>query len=293
MSQAADAARRDGLEPHEISNAGAEALDDLSEKLAAFNVLRKSDEAAADAILDQLGGAGPVEHDIVKQLAVPRPIFRPDRFEQAHRLTMKSMEVLKRNGARQPKLPRNLGPLRPVAQFVVQLFTRFIVQNHITRLVDNLRHLYSRREAWSLPGSDEMVMLKRARMQVDRLQSGYKGRALGLPSFLLGGAFLTSLLGGARAAASTVVENRALVIATTLLLLLVLLGAAWCVLRAAAAARKRIRLTTNAPMKALYETVGACGDPPKDDALKFALFSLVGMALAWVVIPVGLFFLFV
>jgi hypothetical protein len=280
------------VDPNFAPQPGSEALDDLSEKLAAFNALRKSDEAAADQILDGLGGTGPAEQEIVRQLALPRPLFRPDRFEQAHRLTMKSMEVLKRNGARQPKLPKSLGPLRPLAAWVVQLFTRFIVQNHISNLIENLRHLYGRREAWALPGSEESAMLRRARFQAERLAPGYKGKALGLPGFLVGGAVISSALGAMRNAGETVTHNRALVAVATLLLLLLLLGGAWCVLRAGAVARKRIRLTTDRPMKALYETIGACGKPPKDQALQFALFGLVGMAVAWVVIPAGLIFVF-
>ena len=55
-------------EPGDRRDPGAEALDDLSEKLAAFNVLRKSDQAAADEILEQLGGHGKVEEDIVREL---------------------------------------------------------------------------------------------------------------------------------------------------------------------------------------------------------------------------------
>lgn len=274
-----------------LPDKGSEALDELSEKLAAFNALRKSDTAAADVILDQLGGTGKVEQEIIQQLAAPKPLFRPDRFEQAHRLTMKSLEVLKRNGARQPKLPKNLGPLKPIAAWVITLFTRFIVQNHISNLVDNLRHLYGRREAWALTGSDEQTMLRRARIHTDRLAVGYKGRALGLPTFLLGGAVISSALGALRSGLKAVSGNRLLVILATAVLLLFLLGGAWCVLRAGAVARKRIRLTTERPMAALYETVGACGKPPKDQALQFALFGLIGMTVAWVVIPGGLFLL--
>ncbi len=266
---------------------GAEALDDLSEKLAAFNVLRKSDQAAADAILDQLGGQGKVEEDIVRELAVPQPLYRADRFEQAHRLAMKSFEVLRRNGWRQPKLPGNLGPLRPAAAWVVQLFTRFIVQSYVSNAVDALRNLYGRREAWTVPGSAESHALRRARFQVERLSQGYKGRALGLPTFLLGGAAISGLLSGLRAAASSVAESVVLVIIATLLLLGLLLGGAWCVLHAAGVARKRIRLTTDRPLHALYQTIGACGSPPSDQALQFALYALVGMALAWIVLPLA------
>jgi len=268
-------------------DSGAEALDDLSEKLAAFNALRKSAQAAADAILDQLGGQGKVEQDIVRELAMPRPLYRPDRFEQAHRLAMKSFEVLRRNGWRQPRLPGRLGPVRPVAAWVVQLFTRFIVQSYVSNAVDALRNLYGRREAWTVPGSAESHALRRARFQVERLSQGYKGRALGLPTFLLGGAAISGVLSGLQALASSVAESVVLVIVATLLLLGLLLGAAWCVLHAAAVARKRIRLTTDPPLRALYETIGACGSPPNDQALQFALYALVAMAMAWIVLPLA------
>jgi len=266
----------------------ADVLDDLSEKLAAFNVLRKSDQAAADAILDQLGGHGPVEQDIVRELAIPRPLYLCDRFEQAHRLAMKSLEVLRRNGWRQARLPRNLGPLRPVAAWVVQLFTRLIVQNYVSNIVDALHNLYGRREAWTVPGSPESHMLRRGRYQLERLSQGYKGRALGLPTFLLGGAVISGALSALRAAAQSVAESVVLAVIATLVLLGLMLGAAWCVLRAAGVARHRIRLTTDPPLKALYQTIGACGNPPKDQALQFALYSLIGMALAWIVLPLAL-----
>lgn len=269
---------------------GAEAIDEFSEKLNAFSALVQGDDATADKLLDELGAHGKVERDIVTELSSRTPLrATPERFDAAHRLTMKSLEVLKRNGARTPEVFGHLGPVRFAARWVVQLFTRLIVQNHITRLTNNLRHLYGRREAWAVPGTPEMVVIKRARMQVDRVGADYRGKALGLPTFLLGGAVISSALGALRAAARTITSNRLLVVLTTLLLLLFLIGAAWCVLRAAAVARKRIRLTTDRPMRALYDAVGSCGNPPKDDSFQFALFSLIGMAIAWVVIPVGIF----
>lgn len=267
-----------------------ESIDELIEKLDAFGALVRGDEVTADNLLDELGGHGKVETDIVTELAAFTPLqSTPEAFDSAHRLVMKSLEVLKRNGARSPDVFKRLGPLRGIGRWVVQLFTRLIVQNHLTRLSNNLRHLYGRREAWAVPGTPQMVSLKKARMQVDRLGADYKGRALGLPTFLLGGAVVSSALGGLRAAANRIVENRLLVVVATVFLLLFLIGAAWCVLRAAAVARRRIRLTTDRPMRALYDAVGSCGNPPKDDAFQFALYSLIGMALAWVVIPVGIF----
>ena len=64
--------------------------------------------------------------------------------------------------------------------------------------------------------------------------------------------------------------------------------ASWIVVRGAATARQRISLTTRRPIKALYETVGRCGDPPRDDARIFIIVALVLGILAAVAIPIGL-----
>ena len=270
----------------------ADALDELSEKLAAFNALRKSDTAAADAILDQLGGHGPVEQDIIRDLSLPRPLYVPSRFDDAHRLVMKSIEVLKRNGARPVQLNGRLGPLRGLAELVAHFFTAMIVQRHVNRLVNNLDQLYTRRNAWAVKGSPESLLLARARGQVRSTSPAYKSGGGGLPSFLLGGAVLSSALSALKSAVGTIQKQPILVVVTTLALLVLLLGGAWCVLRGAAIARKRIRLTTERPIQALYQTIGAAGNPPGDNALQFALYSLIAMAVAWVLVPAGLYFVF-
>jgi hypothetical protein len=129
-------------------------------------------------------------------------------------------------------------------------------------------------------------------MHVQRVLPSYQSEKFSFPKFLVGGALLSSVLGALQSAAISVRENPVLVIVTTAALLLILLGGAWCVVRAAAIARKRIRLTTDKPFEALYEVVGAAGDPPSDDTFQFALFALIGMALAWILVPVGLYFVF-
>ena len=53
-------------------------------------------------------------------------------------------------------------------------------------------------------------------------------------------------------------------------------------------ARHRIRLTLDNPLKALWETVGAAGTPPKDSSASFALIAIVLSGLALVLIPVVL-----
>jgi len=167
-----------------------------------------------------------------------------------------------------------------------------IVQRHVNRLVNNLDQLYTRRNAWAVKGSPESLLLARARGQVRSTSPAYKSGGGGLPSFLLGGAVLSSALSALKSAVGTIQKQPILVVVTTLALLVLLLGGAWCVLRGAAIARKRIRLTTERPMQALYQTIGAAGNPPGDNALQFALYSLIAMAVAWVLVPAGLYFVF-
>ena len=49
-------------------------------------------------MLEEIGVRGKVEEDIVNQMADRRPLWRKDRFEEAHRMAMRSLEVLDRNG---------------------------------------------------------------------------------------------------------------------------------------------------------------------------------------------------
>ena len=86
----------------------------LLDRIDALRVLRADSAEEKGAILEQIAGRGKAEQDIVSELSKPRPLWRPDRFEEAHRLAMRSLEVLDRNGTRVPKMPR-IGPLRPIA----------------------------------------------------------------------------------------------------------------------------------------------------------------------------------
>ena len=41
-------------------------------------------------------------------------------------------------------------------------------------------------------------------------------------------------------------------------------------------------------MKALWETIGACGNPPKDSSYDFATYAIILLTLAWVLVPLAL-----
>ncbi|MEQ1703452.1 MAG: hypothetical protein ABMA25_25370, partial [Ilumatobacteraceae bacterium] len=163
----------------------------ILDRIDALAVLRADTAEEKGALLERIAGRGKPEQDIVSELSKVRPLWRPDRFEEAHRMAMRSLEVLDRNGARTPKLPR-LGPLNPVASYVVEQMTRYIVKEHQNKLVTRIRKLYERREANSIWGSPEHVMLRRARIDASRVEAGYKGNPLGLPTFLLGGAVFST-----------------------------------------------------------------------------------------------------
>jgi hypothetical protein len=67
------------------------------------------------------------------------------------------------------------------------------------------------------------------------------------------------------------------------------LGAlSWVALYSAGVARRRIRLSTDQPMKALWETIGAAGKPPRDESYNFAVYAIILLVLAWIVIPLAI-----
>jgi hypothetical protein len=263
-------------------------LDDLLlDRIDALRVLRADSAEEKGALLEQIAGRGKPEQDIVKELAKVRPLWRPDRFEEAHRMAMRSLEVLDRNGVRPPQMPR-LGPLKPVASYVVQQMTRWIVKGYQNRLVTRLRRLYERREANTEWGSREHVMLRRTRINAVQVEQGFKGDQLGLPTFLLGGAILSSVVTALRAFVRWAFSGIFGVVVFAIVLAVVFAGLAWAALYAAGVARRRIRLSTEQPIKALFETIGACGNPPKDDSYNFAAYAIVLLVLAWILIPAAL-----
>ena len=262
-------------------------IDDLVlDRIDALRVLRADTVEEKGALLEQIAGSGKVEQAIVSELSKVRPLWRPDRFEEAHRLAMRSLEVLDRNGARGAKLPA-LGPLKPIAAYVVGLLTRWVVKGHQNSLIGSIRKLYERREANAVWGSPEHVMLRRARIDATRVEPAFRGNPLGLPTFLLGGAILSSVVTGIQSFLLWAFKGAVGVVVLTVVLTFVFGGLAWSALYAAGVARRRIRLTTDQPMKALWETIGAAGNPPKDASYSFAVIAIVALVLLWVLIPIA------
>jgi hypothetical protein len=266
-------------------------LDELSHRLEQLRLLG-ADDAATDRILAEMGGEGRVEHEMIRELAARRPLAHPDRVVEAHGVAMRALEVLARNGSRPPSSLPRLGPLRPVAAFLVQNVIRYIVRQHQSRVLDAIRDLYARRLGW-MPSEHPMrISLQRARLDVERSTLSYKKNPGGIPTFLVGGAAVSSLAQGSRGVVSAAAGSRAGVIVAVAATFVLLAAVSWVILQGAAVARPRIRLTMDRPLDALWQTVGWAGRPPRDNAKAFAVVAIVLTILGWLLLPLAAFVLF-
>lgn len=265
-------------------------IDELGRRLAQLRLIY-DDDVATDKILNQLGGQGRVEREIVRHLASTQTLAFPDRFVDAHRVAMHALEVLARNGSRPPS-QLSLGPLTGAVRFLTQQVIRPIVRGHQAQVVDALRDLYTRRLGW-MPADDPYRMsVVRARMDVERATPSYKKKANVLPTALAGGAVASSLAQVFRGAGSAAFGSRGGLIVGGLVAFLLLVAVSWLVLHGAAIARRRIRLSLDRPLGALWETVGWCGKPPKDNARTFAAVAIAVTVVGWLVIPIAALLVF-
>ena len=265
------------------------ALDRLRSKFTDFYSLRNTDSAQADAVLGELGANDEADRQIVLELAAPKPIWRPDRFLEAHVLVVRALEVLDRNATHKVKNPP-LGPLSPIVRFFVELVARFIVRSHLRTVTDELGRLYARREANCLPDDPARVLLRRGRQDMTKIVPGFKRNPLGLPTFLLTGAVLSSVLSWLQNAFDIFGASSTSTIIATVALFLVAFSASWIILRGSGVAHRRIELTIDTPLEALYETIGRAGKPPVDQSGAFSIIAIILTLAALLVVPIGLAF---
>lgn len=262
-------------------------LDEIEERFSAFQLVRKTDESAKNGVLSDLGATSDVDGDIILELSSEWPLGHPDRFEKAHMLAVRALEVLDRNGARGVKTKAPIGPLNHVAGFLIQLVTRFIVRQHLKRQVQHIHWLYVRREANTDLDNPFRSKLRRARIEAERLVPTFNTNPLGVPTFIFGGAVLSWLLGTLQVLIAGLNTWYWQAFAAVMVSL-VAAAASWIVVRGAATARHRIRLTTDKPIRALYQTIGRCGEPPRDDSIVFIVVALILGVLAAIALPIGL-----
>ncbi|HUP74062.1 MAG TPA: hypothetical protein VM282_13565 [Acidimicrobiales bacterium] len=117
-------------------------------------------------------------------------------------------------------------------------------------------------------------------------RNGHRKGPVGLPTFLVGGAFASSMTGLLSNIGESGGSNKVLLLILAVVLYGLLVAFAYGVIRGAGIGCRRIKMALDRPLENLWEVVGAAGDPPKDHAKTFAVMSLVIMAVAAVAVPV-------
>jgi hypothetical protein len=263
-------------------------LDEVTQQLATtFQLLSGDPDEAAERALAEIGVDTRTEATLLGEIAAAGPLAHPDRFEQSHRLVMRALEVLDRDGWKHPVL-RRLGPFSGAAAGAVQFVARTIVRGHVSNVVHALSRLYARRESQSQTASPERRMLARARIQADRLTLGYKGGSLPLPTVLIGGAAVPVLASIARQFGAVKGQGPLLIVPLGVILAIAFAVLAWVLLQGAGLAHRRIKVTLDPSLAALYETIGHCGNPPRDDSAAIAAAAIALTALAWFVVPIAI-----
>ena len=263
-------------------------LDEVTQQLATtFQLLSGDPDEAAERALAEIGVDTRTEAALLGEIAAAGPLAHPDRFEQSHRLVMRALEVLDRDGWKHPVL-RRLGPFSGAASGAVQFVARTIVRGHVSNVVHTLSRLYARRESQSQTASAERRMLARARIQADRLTLGYKGGSLPLPTVLIGGAAVPVLASIARQFGAVKGQGPLLIVPLGVILAIVFAVLAWVLLQGAGLAHRRIKVALDPSLAALYETIGHCGNPPRDDSAAIAAAAIALTALAWFVVPIAI-----
>jgi hypothetical protein len=266
--------------PHTPSQ---ETLEEIDNPIERLKLLGENDDEIA-RYLDAIEVTSPREREMLYEISRTRPLARPDLFPQAHRNLVEALESLARHGYHGTGAGKRVGPLRVVVRWAVQLVARYAVVSHIRDMSTRLRNLYGLREIQALPGTPERRELHRARLDAERMVDALKTRELALPTFLIGGALLPlfATLGRATGLLGSTVWASAFAVAS----LLIALVGSWLILRGAALASRRIRLATRGPAQALWNAIGWCGKPPKDQTRTLVIVSVTLTVGAWIIVPI-------
>jgi hypothetical protein len=251
--------------------------------LERLQLLGGDDEAIA-AFLDEIDVRGPRDREMLRELARPGPLARPERFEADHRRVLVALESLRRHGHHGARVGEELGPFRTPVRYLVELVARYVVVAHCKNVAVHLRNLYWLREMQSASGSQELELLRPARMDAQALVEITKGREIGVPTFVIGGLLIPAGLSVWRLGSGTVSEWW-IALLTGVIGVAVGLIISWFVLRGAALASRRIRLSVKQPLAELWRSVGHCGSPPRDHSQRFAVVAITLTLGVWIVLP--------
>ena len=251
--------------------------------LERLQLLGGNDDAIA-AFLDEIDVRGPRDREMLRELARTRPLARPEQFEDDHRRVLIALESLRRHGYYGSQAGASLGPLRTPIRYLVELVARYVVVSYCKSVAMHLRNLYWLREMQAPGGSRELELLRPSRFDAQALVEISKGREIGVPTFVIGGLLIPVALSISRLASGTVREWWIALLAGAIGVAFGLV-ISWIVLRGAALASRRIRLSVSRPLAELWQSVGNCGDPPKDRSRRFAIIAITLTLCVWIALP--------
>jgi hypothetical protein len=242
------------------------------------------DDAAIAAFLDEIDVRSARDREMLRELARSSSLVRPDRFESDHRRVLVGLESLRRHGHHGASAGAQLPLLRMPVRFLVELVARYVVVTHVKNVAVNLRNLYWLREMQSDGESPEVELLRKARLDAQALVEITKSREIGVPTFVIGAVLIPIGLSVWRLATGTIREWWIALLAGAIGVAVGFL-ISWFVLRGAALASRRIRLSVAQPLAELWQTVGHCGSPPKDQSRRFAVVAITLTLGVWIVLP--------
>jgi hypothetical protein len=170
-----------------VEAASAEALDELYDNPLERLQLLGGDDSAIAAFLDEIDVRSPREREMLAELARGPVVARPDRLDADHRRVLAALESLRRHGHHGWRAADQLGPLRHVLRFLVELIARYVVVSYAKRIAVDLRNLYWLREMEAPTDTPERDLLQRSRMDAQALVEITKSREIGVPTFVIGG----------------------------------------------------------------------------------------------------------
>ena len=258
-----------------------ESLDNPLERLR----LLSGDDDAIATFLDELDVQSPREREMLAELARPSALARPERFDADHRRAIEALESLRRHGFHGSQAAGALGPLRYVVRWLIELVARYLVVSYVKDVVVAMRNLYWLREMEAPSSSTELKLLRPARFDASALVEIMRSREIGVPSFVVAGLLIPLGATVWRLMTGFTFDRWWVALLVGLGGVTVGVGLSWIVLRGSAMAGSRIRLSTREPLRAVWDSVGNCGGPPKDRSRTFAIVSITLMAGVWIVLP--------
>lgn len=255
--------------------------------------LLSGDDDAIEAFLAEIDVTSPRAREMMLELARRTTIARPERFFADHQRAVAALESLRRHGFRGSRAAPGLGPVTAFVRWGIELVARYIVVSYVQTVTTDMRNLYLMREIEAPNGSHEMKLLRAARFDAAALVDVVRTRAVGVPTFVIGGLLLPLIASVYRLATGLTFDDW--VTATIVGVAGVIIGVAisWFLLRGTALASGRIRLSVREPLRELWASVGHCGNPPRDHSRRFAIVGITLTVGVWIVVPtlVGLSFL--